>query len=195
MESLYNTILSIVVNQINGKNGQVYFPFIYALFLFIVINNLIGLTPYGFATTAQFILTLSISFTVVIGSTLLGLAKHGTKFFSLFVPAGTPLPLLPLLVFIEFISYVARNVSLGLRLGANIFSGHLLLTILSGFTYNVMTKGLVFFVFSLFPVVFIIAFTGMEFAIALIQGQVFIILSCSYIKDGLDLHDSEGTKH
>lgn len=195
MESMYSTVLSIVVNQINGKGGQAYFPLIFTLFIFIATNNLVGLIPYGFASTAHFILTLSISFTVVTGSTFLGLTKHGTKFFSLFVPAGTPLALLPLLVFIEFISYIARNVSLGLRLGANIFSGHLLLTILSGFTYNIMTNGLVFFVLSLFPVAFIIAFTTMEFAIALIQAQVFIILSCSYIKDGLDLHDSEGANH
>lgn len=110
----------IVVGQINGREGQVYFPFIYALFVFILVNNLIGMVPYSFASTSHFILTFSLSFTIVLGATILGFQKHGLKFFSLFVPAGCPLALLPLLVLIEFISYLARNVSLGLRLAANI---------------------------------------------------------------------------
>lgn len=187
-ESIYATVHSIVVGQINEKNGQVYFPFIYVLFVFILVNNLIGMVPYSFASTSHFILTFSLSFTVVLGATILGFSKHGLKFFSLFVPAGCPLALLPLLVLIEFISYLARNVSLGLRLAANILSGHMLLNILSGFTYNIMTSGFIFFFLGLFPLAFIIAFSGLELGIAFIQAQVFIVLSCSYIKDGLDLH-------
>jgi len=187
-ETIYATVHSIVVNQINAKNGQVYFPLMYTLFVFILINNLIGLVPYSFASTSHFILTFSLSFTVVLGATLLGLNKHGLEFFSLFVPAGCPLALLPLLVLIEFISYLARNVSLGLRLAANILSGHMLLNILSGFTYNIMTSGFIFFFLGLLPLAFIIAFSGLEFGIAFIQAQVFVVLSCSYIKDALELH-------
>lgn len=188
LEAVYATVHSIVVNQINAKNGQVYFPFIYALFVFILINNLIGMVPYSFASTSHFILTFSLSFTVVLGATILGLNKHGLEFFSLFVPAGCPLGLLPLLVLIEFISYLARNVSLGLRLAANILSGHMLLNILSGFTYNIMTSGFLFFFLGFFPLAFIIAFSGLELGIAFIQAQVFVVLSCSYIKDALELH-------
>ena len=187
-ESVYATVHSIVVNQINEKKGQVYFPFIYVLFVFILINNLIGMVPYSFASTSHFILTFALSFTVVLGATILGLNKHGLEFFSLFVPAGCPLGLLPLLVLIEFISYLARNVSLGLRLAANILSGHMLLNILSGFTYNIMTSGFIFFFLGLFPLAFIIAFSGLELGIAFIQAQVFVVLSCSYIKDALELH-------
>jgi len=177
-----------VVNQINPRKGQVYFPFIYGLFIFILINNLIGLVPYSFASTSHFVLTFALSFTIVLGATILGFSKHGLEFFSLLVPAGCPLGLLPLLVLIEFISYLSRNVSLGLRLGANIMSGHMLLSILSGFTYNIMTSGIIFFFLGLIPLTFIIAFSGLEIAIAVIQAQVFVVLSCSYIKDGLDLH-------
>jgi len=187
-ESIYATIHSIVVNQINANKGQIYFPFIYALFIFILVNNLIGMIPYSFASTSHFILTFSISFTVVLGATILGFQKHGLEFFSLFVPAGCPLALLPLLVLIEFISYLARNVSLGLRLAANILSGHMLLNILSGFTYNIMTSGFIFFFLGLIPLAFIIAFSGLELGIALIQAQVFVVLTSSYIKDALDLH-------
>ena len=187
-ECIYATIHSIVVNQINEKKGQLYFPFMYGLFMFILINNLIGMVPYSFASTSHFILTFSLSFTIVLGATILGFREYGIKFFSLFVPAGCPLALLPLLVIIEFISYLARNVSLGLRLAANILSGHMLLNILSGFTYNIMNSGFIYFFLALLPLAFIIAFSGLELAIAFIQAQVFVVLSCSYIKDSLDLH-------
>jgi F-type H+-transporting ATPase subunit a len=187
-ESLYFTIHNIVTGQINPRNGQVYFPFMYTLFLFILMNNLIGMIPYSFASTGHFALTFSLSFTIVLGATILGFQRHGLKFFGLLVPAGCPLGLLPLLVLIEFISYLARNVSLGLRLAANITAGHMLLSILSGFVYNIMNSGLIFFILGLIPLVFIIAFSGLELAIAFIQAQVFVVLSSSYIKDGLDLH-------
>jgi F-type H+-transporting ATPase subunit a len=187
-ESLYATIHSIVTNQINPKNGQVYFPFIYTLFIFILINNLIGMVPYSFASTSHFVLTFAISFTIVLGATILGFQKHGLVFFSLLVPAGCPLGLLPLLVLIEFISYLARNISLGLRLAANILSGHMLLNILAGFTYNIMTSGIIFFLLGLIPLIFIIAFSGLELGIAFIQAQVFVVLTSGYIKDALDLH-------
>jgi len=187
-EAIYATIHGIVTNQINPRNGQIYFPFIYTLFIFILINNLVGLVPYSFASTSHFALTFALSFTIVLGATILGFQKHGLEFFSLLVPAGCPLGLLPLLVLIEFVSYCARSVSLGLRLGANILSGHMLLNILAGFTYNIMTSGIIYFFLGLIPLAFIIAFSGLELGIALIQAQVFVVLTSSYIKDALDLH-------
>jgi len=187
-ESIYSTVYSIIINQINANKGQMFFPFISALFIYILINNLVGMVPYSFAPTSHFILTFSISFTVVIGATILGFQIHSLKFFSLLVPSGCPLGLLPLLVLIEFISYLARNVSLGLRLAANVLSGHMLLNILGGFTYNIMSKGLLYFFLGLMPLLFIIAFSGLEIGIAFIQAQVFVVLSSSYIKDALELH-------
>ena len=187
-ESIYQTVYSIVVNQINANKGQMFFPLISALFIYILINNLVGMVPYSFAPTSHFILTFSISFTVVIGATILGFQIHSLRFFSLLVPSGCPLGLLPLLVLIEFISYLARNVSLGLRLAANVLSGHMLLNILGGFTYNIMSKGLIYFFLGLMPLLFIVAFSGLEIGIAFIQAQVFVVLSASYIKDALELH-------
>jgi F-type H+-transporting ATPase subunit a len=165
-----------------------FFPLISSLFIYILINNLVGMVPYSFAPTSHFILTFSISFTIVIGATIGGFQNHALKFFSILVPSGCPLGLLPLLVFIEFISYLSRNISLGLRLAANILSGHMLLNILSGFTYNIMTSGLIAFFLGLLPLAFILAFSGLELAIAFIQAQVFIVLTSAYIKDALDLH-------
>jgi len=187
-ESIYATIHSIVVNQINGKDGQKYYPFIYSLFILILTSNLIGMIPYSFASTSHFILTFFISFTIVFGSTILGFFLHKLVFFSLFVPSGCPLGLLPLLVLIEFISFLARNVSLGLRLAANILSGHMLLNILSEFTYNIMDTNIVYFFLGIVPLMFIVAFSALELGIAFIQAQVFVVLSSSYIKDSLELH-------
>jgi F-type H+-transporting ATPase subunit a len=117
--------------------------------------------PYSFASTSHFVLTFSLSFTIVLGATILGFQKHGLKFFSLFVPAGCPLALLPLLVLIELISYLARNISLGLRLAANITAGPMLLNILSGFVYNIMNAGVFYIILAMLPLAFIIAFSGL----------------------------------
>lgn len=182
-ESLYSTIKNIVVSQIGYSKGQVFIPCIYTLFVFIFIHNLIGMIPYSFASTSHFLLTFSISFTVVLGSTISGFYKKGLKFFAIFVPSGCPLGLLPLLVLIELISYIARHLSLGLRLAANITAGHMLLYILSGFTYNMM-KSYVFPIWIL-PLIGISSFSGLEVGIAVIQAQVFVVLSSSYIKDGV----------
>ena len=188
LETVYATVYGIVISQINNNKGQAYFPLIYSLFTFILVNNLIGMVPYSFANTSHFVLTFFISFSVVLGATILSLQGHGLKFFSLFVPGGCPLGLLPLLVLIEFISYLARNISLGLRLAANILSGHMLLNILSGFAYKIMNSGIIYFFVGIIPLIFIIAFSGLELGIAFIQAQVFVVLTSSYIKDALDLH-------
>lgn len=188
MESIYATIHGIVIGQINAIKGQAYFPLIYVLFVFILINNLVGMVPYSFSSTSHFILTFFMSFSLVLGATILGIQQHNLKFFSILVPAGCPLALLPLLVAIESISYLSRCVSLGLRLAANILSGHMLLNILSGFTFNIMRSGIIFFIIAIIPLLFIAAFSGLELTICFIQAQVFSVLSASYIKDGLDLH-------
>ena len=188
-ETIYDTVHSIVVSQISSTKGQNYFPFMYALFFFILVSNLISLIPYNFASTSHFILTFSLSFTIVLGSTILALQLHQLLFFGLFVPGGCPLGLLPLLTLIESVSYLARNVSLGLRLGANIMAGHMLFSIISGFTFSILTSGSLFFMgLGLLPVLFLGLFAGLELAIAFIQAQVFVVLSSSYIKDGVYLH-------
>ena len=188
LESLYATIHGIVINQINPKAGQIYFPFIYTLFVFILINNLIGMVPYSFASTSHFVLTFSLSFTIVLGATILGFQKHGLKFFSLLVPAGCPLPLLPLLVLIETISYLARAFSLGIRLFANICAGHTLLKILSTFLYQLFTSSILVAIITLIPFALFLCIIGLEIAVSFIQAYVFSLLVCSYIKDVIDLH-------
>lgn len=186
-ESIYWTIHNMVISQI-GKKGESYFPTIFSLFVFILISNLVGNVPYSFAVTSHLVFTIGLSITILIGVTLLGFKQHKLKFFALMCPVGTPLGLVPLLVLIETVSYLARAISLGLRLGANIMAGHMLLVILAGFLYNIFTSGILFFIIGLIPFALVIGITGLELAISAIQSYVFVILTCSYIKDALDLH-------
>lgn len=125
---------------------------------------------------------------VFIGVTVLAVSKHGLHFLSFFVPAGTPGPLVPLLIVIEMISYVARAFSLGVRLFANIVAGHALLKILSGMLYGIMTSGIIVGVLSLLPLAIFVALIGLEIAVSLIQAYVFCVLTCSYLHDGEYLH-------
>lgn len=119
--AIYDTILNMVKSQIGVKGGY-YFPLIFTLFNFIVVANLLSMIPYSFAISAQIVAIVSLSLSLWIGVTLIGLSKHGWGFFALFVPSGTPLPLVPVLVLIETLSYSSRAISLGLRLSANIYT-------------------------------------------------------------------------
>jgi F-type H+-transporting ATPase subunit a len=186
-ESIYNTILSMVKDQIGNKN-EIYLPFIFVLFNFILFINLIGLIPYSFTATAHFALTLSLSIAIIIGTTIIGFEKHKIKFFSVFIPSGTPLGLVPLLVIIEFLSYLARALSLGIRLGANLLAGHSLLKILSTFTWKFISTNFISAIIGIIPIVLITLLMGMEIGIGILQAMVFCILTCSYIRDSINLH-------
>jgi F-type H+-transporting ATPase subunit a len=187
LESSYASINAIVREQI-GLRNEVYLPFIYSLFFFIIISNLIGNTPYSFTITTSIILSVGLSFTIFIGVTLIGLFKHGLHFFSFFIPSGTPLALVPLLVLIEVTSYLARALSLGVRLFANMCAGHTLLKILSTFLYQMFSSSILMFVFTLIPFSIFVALIGLEIAVSIIQAYVFVLLTSSYIKDAVELH-------
>jgi F-type H+-transporting ATPase subunit a len=144
--------------------------------------------PYQYAVGTSVIVSLGLSITIFMGVTILGLAKHKLHFFSFFVPAGTPLALVPMLVLIEFISYVARAFSLGVRLFANLVAGHSLLKILSGLLAKLFTSGMIVFILTLVPFVIFVLLCGLEIAVSIIQAYVFCLLTCSYLKDALDLH-------
>ena len=187
LESSFASINSMVRDQIGSRN-EVYLPFIYSLFFFILIGNLVSNVPYSFAITASVIVCLGLSFTIFIGVTILSLSKHGLKFFSYFIPSGTPLALVPLLVLIEVVSYLARALSLGIRLFANLTAGHTLLKILSTFLYQLFSASLIIAVLTLIPFAIFIGLIGLELAVSFIQSFVFCLLVCSYIKDAIDLH-------
>jgi len=168
LESLFASINTIVRDQI-GR--EVYLPFIYSLFLFILCSNLVGNIPYTFTITTSIIVSIGLSFTILIGVTILGLSIHKIHFFSFFIPSGTPLALVPLLV-----------------LFANMVAGHTLLKILSTFLFKMFSGGLIIFVLTLLPFALFLAITGLELAVSFIQAYVFVLLVCSYIKDAIELH-------
>ena len=185
LDSSYASINSMVREQL-GK--EIYLPFIYSLFFFILIANLTGNVPYSYTITTSIMVSIGLSFTILVAVTILGLATHKLAFFSFFVPSGTPLALVPLLVLIEFVSYLARAFSLGIRLFANVVAGHTLMKILSTFLYKMFAAGLVMFVVTLLPFGLFLAIMGLELAVSFIQAYVFTILTCSYIRDAVNLH-------
>ena len=181
IELIFIFILENVSNQL-GKKGQVYFPFIWVIFLFILFSNLIGLTPFAFAITSQMVINFTLSFALLIGITLLGIVNLKKSFFLLFYPSGIQKALLPLLICIEIISYVTRGFSLAIRLFANIMAGHTLLAILAMFAiklgkFDIFAGGLVLFIITVVLI--------LELVIAFLQAYVFLILTLIYFYDGL----------
>ena len=185
LESIFASINSMVREQL-GK--EAYLPFIYSLFTFILVANLFGSVPYGFTITTSAIVALGLSITIWIGVTILGLTTHNAKFFSFFIPSGCPLALVPLLVLIELVSYMARAGSLGLRLFSNLLGGHTLMKILATFLYKLFGSSLLIAILTVIPFALFLGIMLLELAVAFIQAFVFVILVSSYIKDALELH-------
>jgi ATP synthase subunit 6 len=171
-----------------GEDTNKFFPFIFVLFMFIAMSNLIGLIPYSFTVTSHIIITFGLSSAVFIGATIIGFREHGIHFFSLFVPAGAPLFLAPFLVIIEFVSYTSRVFSLAIRLFANMMAGHTLLKLLASFAWTMLTIGGIFYILDAIPIIIIILVTGLEFGIAFLQAYVFTVLTCIYINETIHLH-------
>ena len=179
-EMSYNFITQLLRDTI-GNEGKQYFPFVFTIFMFVLIGNMVGMIPYSFTFTSHIIVTFVLATVVFIGVTVLAFMKHGLRFFSYFVIPGLPWYMLPLLIPIEVISYLSRPISLSVRLFANMLAGHTLLKVFAGF---VVSLGLAGFL----PLAFIVALTGLEILIAFLQAYVFAILTCLYINDALHLH-------
>nr|WHI93303.1 ATP synthase F0 subunit 6 [Acanthopathes thyoides] len=184
IESIYDHLHGVVKDNL-GQEGLKYFPFIISLFLFIVFLNVLGLFPYVFTPTVHIVVTLGLSFSIVIGVTLAGIWKFKWNFLSILMPDGAPLGLAPLLVLIETVSYISRAISLGVRLAANLSAGHLLFAILAGFSFSMLTAG---GLLSLFPLLIMVFITLLEMAVAVIQAYVFCLLTTIYLADTIVLH-------
>jgi F-type H+-transporting ATPase subunit a len=180
VELLYIFIANLLRDTV-GKEGRPYFPFIFTVFMFILVGNLFGMIPYSFTFTSHIVVTFAMALVVFLGVTIIAIAKHRLYFFTFFMPPGVPLLMAPLLVPIEIISYLSRPISLSVRLFANMLAGHTLLKVFAGF---VVSLGM----FGVFPLAFIVALTGLEIVIALLQAFVFTILTCLYLNDALHLH-------
>ena len=186
-EMLYEFVANILDSNV-GKEGKPYFPFIFTLFLFILFSNLLGLIPYSYTVTSQIVVTFAMALTIFVGVTLIGLFKHGLHFFSFFVPEGAPKILLPLIILIEVISYLIRPVSLSVRLFANMLAGHTMLKVFAGLAVMMTGAGGLLLISSPLPLLVIVALTGLELLVAMLQAYVFTILTCMYLNDALHLH-------
>lgn len=179
-ELSYEFIANMVREQV-GSDGRPYFPFIFALFMFILLGNMLGMVPYSYTFTSQIIVTFAMAITVFIGVTIIAIVKHGVHFLGFFFPSGAPIYMAPLLIPIEILSYLSRPISLSVRLFANMMAGHTMMKVFGGF---VVSLG----VFGVAPMAVLIALTGFEILVAVLQAYVFTILTCIYLRDALHLH-------
>jgi F-type H+-transporting ATPase subunit a len=181
---MLHDFVSNTITEVAGREALKYFPFIFTLFMFVVISNLLGMIPLvSFTTTSHIAVTFTMAAFIFVAVTMIAIIKHGPiKFLHFFVPEGTPLLMVPLLFFIELFSYLARPVSLSIRLAANMMAGHVTMKVIAGLVVTFGAIG----VGTMFPL--LIFLTGFEIAIAVIQAYIFTILTCVYLNDALHLH-------
>jgi F-type H+-transporting ATPase subunit a len=188
-EISYNFIADMI-RSAAGSDGLRFFPFIYALFMFVLFANVFGLIPFihAFTVTSHIIVTLTLALVVFTMVIVVGVLKHGFRFLKLFVP-DVPWYMLPLLTLIEVISFLSRPLSLSVRLFANMLAGHIMLTVFGGFVVSLAAAGGALSFLSIAPMLGIIGVSALEFLVAFLQAYVFAILTCIYLNDALHLHE------
>ncbi|WP_339040493.1 F0F1 ATP synthase subunit A [Candidatus Lariskella endosymbiont of Hedychridium roseum] len=180
VEVLYDMIENMVKSTA-GSEARKYFPFIFSLFIFILFCNLFSMLPYAFTVTSHIAVTMAFAAFIFVCVTVIGFYKHGMHYFSLLVPSGTPILMAPMLFVIELIAYLARPVSLSIRLAANMIAGHVVLKVLASMA---IMAGF----FGIFPLMLLTLLTGFEIFVAVLQAYIFSILTCVYLSDALNLH-------
>ena len=182
LTELSYTLVSKMISDTAGSKAKPYFPFVFSLFMFVLFCNMLGMLPYSFTVTSHIIVTFALAAVIFVGVTIIGFVNHGVGYLKLFIPSGVPVVLLPLIVIIEIISYLARPVSLSVRLFANMMAGHTMLKVFGGFVISLGIIG------GWLPLSFTVALTGLEILIAFLQAYVFAILTCIYLNDALNLN-------
>jgi len=172
-----------MVRSTAGEEGLKFFPFVFTLFFFILGANVVGMLPYAFTTTSHIAVTGALAIVVILIVVGYGIYKNGLGFFGLFAPHGVPLPVMVFLVPIEIISFLARPITLGMRLFANMLAGHIMLKLLAIFVVMLAGAGLA--AVSWVPYVLLIPITALEFLVAFLQAYVFALLTCVYLKDAI----------
>ena len=186
-ELAYGGIMSMAVGSI-GPEGKRYFPFIFALFFFVLMGNLLGLLPYSFTYTSHIAVTFGLAFMVIVVVTAVAIAIHGFKFFTYFMPEGAPKVLAPLIIPIEIISYLSRPVSLSIRLFANMVAGHVMFEVFATFAVLLAGAGAIGTVAGIVPMALNVVLVGFELLVAALQAYVFAVLTCIYLHDAVHLH-------
>ncbi len=185
-EGAYEFAANLITDNI-GAHGKEYFPLVFSLFLFVLTGNILGMIPYSFTYTSHLAVTAALAMMIFFIVVVIGIFRHGTHFFSLFVPKDVPIWMLPLVVLIEFISFLSRPITLSVRLFANMVAGHVMLKVIAGFAIMFATVGGAAWIGTIFPVAMNIVMIGFEFFIAFIQAYVFAVLTCIYLKDTIEI--------
>lgn len=186
-EMMYEFVANMIRENV-GNEGRRYFPFVFTIFVIVLMGNLLGLLPYSFTYTSHIVVTFMLAALIFMVVVVMGIARHGVKFFSLFVPSDVPLWLLPLIIPIELLSFLIRPITLSVRLFANMMAGHLMLKVFAGFSVAMFGAGMVGMLASTLPMLFNVLLITFELLIALLQAYVFAVLTCIYLKDTVDLH-------
>lgn len=186
-EMMYGFVGNMIKDNL-GNKGREYFPLVFTLFIVVLMGNMLGMIPHSFTYTSHLIVTGVLALLVFFTVLVIGIARHGFDFISLFVPPGVPLWLMPLIVPIELLSFLVRPITLSVRLFANMMAGHLILKVFAGFSVAMAGMGAAGIGMGLLPAAFNVAIVGFEFLIAFLQAYVFAILSCIYLKDTLEVH-------
>ncbi len=168
-----------------GSEGMKFFPLVFSLFMFILVLNVIGIIPYTFSVTSHIIITVSFALLVFFTVIVYGFWKNGLRFLKLFVPSGIPIYILPLVTFIEVLSFLSRPVSHSVRLFANMLAGHITLKVFGGFVTMLGALGFLGWLGALVPLGFTVALTALELLVAFLQAYVFAILTCIYLNDAI----------
>jgi F-type H+-transporting ATPase subunit a len=188
LQSIAEVSYEFVANTIRstaGEEGMKFFPFVFSLFMFVLFANVLGLVPYAFAVTSHLIITAALALMVFVTVLVYGFWKNGLRFFKLFVPSGIPIYILPLVVFIEVLSFLSRPISHSVRLFANILAGHITLKVFAGFVTMLGGFGLLGWIGAVIPLGLTVALTALELLVAFLQAYVFAILTCIYLNDAI----------
>lgn len=189
MQSVSEMAYEFVANSLRdsaGAKGMKFFPFVFSLFMFVLIANFLGLFPYFYTVTSQIIVTFALSILVIGTVVIYGFYKHGLGFLKLFVPQGVPGIIVPLVVAIEVISFLSRPISLSVRLFANMLAGHITLKVFAGFVVSLAAIGNIWGIGgAVLPLLMTVAITALEFLVAFLQAYVFTVLTCMYINDAV----------
>jgi F-type H+-transporting ATPase subunit a len=168
-----------------GKEGMKFFPFVFTIFMFVLVANLIGIIPYTFTITSHIIITAALALLVFFTVVIYGFYKNGLKFLGLFVPHGIPIYILPLIVFIEVLSFLSRPISHSVRLFANMLAGHITLKVFASFITLLGGLGYLGIAGATLPLALVVALIALELLVAFLQAYVFAILTCIYINDAI----------
>src|SRR5689334_5128668 len=173
------------VRSTAGTEGLRFFPFVFTIFMFILVVNVVGIIPYAFTVTSHIIITVSLALLVFFTVIIYGFWKNGLRFFKLFVPSGIPIYILPLVMFIEVLSFLSRPVSHSVRLFANMLAGHITLKVFGGFVTMLGALGFLGWLGAVLPLGLTVALTALELLVAFLQAYVFAILTCIYLNDAI----------